>query len=200
MFLWTTQRKPFLVHRFNRQVLVGFEDTNSSRFTNKTMTNPVKTITLLSVATTLLLASCSSKFNSREEASNAADDYELKENKEVVVVYKATDEEVKEEEKKRHDYLKRQCRNKRNKMDAKEPIKKRFFTGQEQRIYNRALINYRSAAYSRRFVEQNCSPIKLVAMSKEDIEELTKLREWDTVDCNDAVSYTHLTLPTKRIV
>ena len=55
---------------------------------------PFNTKTLCLIAASVLLASCSNKFNSKEEASNARFEF-LKDGREIVIVDVLTDEELK---------------------------------------------------------------------------------------------------------
>ena len=151
------------------------------------MTNPVKTITILSVATTLLLTSCSSKFGSREEARIAATTYRGKECKDVVVSYPAYPHQIKWETEARQESLENECARDRKGMGVKEPVKPHPILGtpKQKRDYNSASIAYSYSQLSKSFVEQNCSPIKKIVLSKEEIEALTKLKKEQTIECNE---------------
>ncbi len=78
------------------------------------MNNFSKTLCLLT--TSILLVSCSTKFNSREEAFNAKEKF-LRDGKEVVVVYVPTDEWVEQKRKEAKDYAKERCETAKKKMN-----------------------------------------------------------------------------------
>ena len=79
------------------------------------MTKPLKLFIFISVATTLLLSSCSSKFNSRMEASFAKDRF-LEGGKEFVVVWIPDDEGLQKAIESRVKEQKESCRRARDEL------------------------------------------------------------------------------------
>lgn len=135
------------------------------------MTKPLKTFTLLSIAAILLLGSCSSKFGSREEAKNAAINYE-RESKEVIVSTLPSLDEVRRETKKRQTELARECRKQEQKLNASQPT-------DEIAI---AYYNLDNAEWKAKCLP---SPEDEFSLELEDIDELTKVERKQPIVCNE---------------
>ena len=150
------------------------------------MTKLTKSITIISIATTLLLGSCSSKFGSREEAKNAAINYRGKEGKTVVVSYKASADKIRWETQDRQQKINSACDRNRQGMNAQEPVKpKRFYTQKQRQDYNKARIAFTYKEQSRAFFLENCSPIPRIVLGKKEIEKLTRFEKEQTIECNE---------------
>lgn len=145
----------------------------------------IKAITLLSVATTLLLTSCTSKFGSREEAQIASNNY-LTDYKKVVVIIKPSDELIWKSTKDKQNDLSRVCSGKRDVMLMKEPIKpERFYTRNQRDDYNRALRRYSQSAGAKAFYDENCWFVPSLELTKEERDNLTTAELKITKTCKE---------------
>ena len=131
------------------------------------MTNYSKTLCLLT--TSILLVSCSSKFNSREEAFNAQRKF-LGEGKEVVVVDVPTDDEVEEQNYWEKSLLVGTCKT----------VKEHLRTGEDP---TGKPIAFAYLQQKRAFVEEKCSNPELTPIQTK--ETLTKRTKEKNRLCNE---------------
>ena len=128
---------------------------------------PCKTKTLCLIAASILLASCSNKFNSKEEASNARFEF-LKGGREIIIVDVPTDEELKKQITWETEVLESTC----------DVVKGYLRTGQ----FNGIPMDADDIRSREKFVKQHCYPDSPTILSNK--ESLTTRRTVKTRTCN----------------
>ncbi len=130
----------------NESLVKVVETYNQIENNRQMMTNPIKLITTCSVAASVLLSSCSTKFKSKVEAENAKDEF-LWNGKEVVVITTPTDREIEDAKKDARIKRARECKRAEEKLNS--AINHPYGKGK--------IANTIAIAYARQEVAEKCS-------------------------------------------